>query len=136
MRPNRFFWPQEVLDQWLVDEKIVIDGQELKILAENLAYQLDQAVYFVRDVGDGSDPHQLVGRVKDLVAIEEMGAEHYMDSVLIGDTAYEVVTGFAGVPATVDRAVGDIQGAIASQTGDDSEAEDKELLARFLIENL
>ena len=92
-------------------------------------------------MGDGSDQYKLVGRVKNKDVLDEMEAEHYMDSVLIGDSAYEVVTGFAGVPKVTAAAesqeqLTNIKGAIASQTGDEAEADDRELLARFLIDNL
>jgi hypothetical protein len=102
---------------------------------------LDQAIYFAEDVGDGTDQHKLVGRVKNVAALEGMGAEHYMDSVLIGDSAYQVVTGFAGSPESRDaeqtqNKSSDITGAIASQTGDETDVDDRELLARFLIDNL
>ena len=141
MGANRFFWPQELLDQWIVEEKIVLEGEQLTILAENSTYQLDQAIYFIKDVGDGSDHYKLVGRVKNKNVLDEMEAEHYMDSVLIGDSAYEVVTGFAGAPkvsaaAESQKQLTNITGAIASQTGDEAEADDRELLARFLIDNL
>ena len=141
MGANRFFWPQELLDQWIVEEKIVLEGEQLTILEENSTYQLDQAIYFVKDVGDGSDHYKLVGRVKNKNVLDEMEAEHYMDSVLIGDSAYEVVTGFAGSPkvaaaAESQKQLTNITGAIASQTGDEAEVDDRELLARFLIDNL
>ncbi len=141
MGANRFFWSQELLDQWMVEEKIAIDGQQLTIAEENRIYELSQAVYFEADVGDGSDTHGLVGRVKEISTLEGMGAEHYMDSVLIEDCAYQVVPGFTGEPLVEVASDGegraaDLSGAIATQTGDDEEVDDRELLARFLIDNL
>ncbi|MCP4198339.1 MAG: hypothetical protein GY762_14410 [Proteobacteria bacterium] len=102
---------------------------------------MNQAIYFAEDVGDGGDQYQLVGRVKNVEVLEGMGAEHYMDSVLIGDSAYQVVTGFAGAPEAKDAEQTqskptDISGAIATQTGDETDVDDRELLARFLIDNL
>ena len=142
MGANRFFWPQELLDQWMLDEKIVIDGERLSITEENRNYQVKQAVYFAADVGDGSDGHGLIGRVKEISVLEEeMGAEYYMDSVLIEDSAYQVVPGFIGEPMVeIDQEKGngasDISGAIATQVENKDEEDDRELLARFLIENL
>jgi hypothetical protein len=141
MGANQFFWPQELLDQWIVEEKIVLEGEQLTILEENRTYLLNQAVYFIEDVGDGSDQYKLVGRVKNKGVLEEMEAEHYMDSVLIGDSAYQVVSGFAGAPEAkiaeqIQKKSSDITGAIASQTGDETDVDDRELLARFLIDNL
>lgn len=141
MGANRFFWSQELLDQWIGEERILLEGERLTIIEENRSYRLSQAVYFIKDVGDGKDGHRMVGRVKELSALAEMGAEHYMDSVLIGESAYQVAQGFTGArdvsAAEKPRGKsGDISGAIAKHTGDETDADDRELLARFLIENL
>lgn len=141
MGVNRVFWPQTLLDQWIVDEKIVLENDTLVIREKNQAYKVFQAVFFETDVGDGSDTLGLIGRVKEVVALDEMGAEHYMDSVLIGDAAYQVVPGFIGTPVELIIQGSkvppiDISGAIATHTGDNDEDTDRELLARFLIENL
>lgn len=141
MKANRIFWPQEVLDQWIVEEKISIEGEELTINSENRTYRMNQAIYFEADVGDDGDIHSLVGRVKDKSELDEMGAEHYMDSVLIEDSAYQVVPGFTGLllievkEMSGGRAV-DLSDAFASHSGKEEEVDDRELLARFLIENL
>lgn len=138
MGATRLFWPQDMMDQLTVDEKATIEGDVLSLVDDNLSYRVNQAVHFIADVGDGSDPHKLVGRVKELTILEELGAEHYMDSVLIGDSAYEVVEGFAGEPIveiTGDTKGVDITGAVAAQAGE-GEGEDRELLAKFLLDNL
>ncbi|MCP4601032.1 MAG: hypothetical protein GY847_10990 [Proteobacteria bacterium] len=141
MGVNRFFWPQELLDQWMVEDKILLDGEQLTIVENGRTYQVKQAVYFSADVGDGQDSYELVGRVKEISILDKMNAEHYMDSVLIEDSAYQVVPGFAGEPLIeIKKEAGerasDISCAIASQTGEEDEIDDRELLARFLIENL
>ena len=141
MGANRLFWSQELLDEWMVEEKINLDGEILLMLGEERSYRLSQAVFFAADVGDGSDTHGLVGRVKEVEKLLEMGAEHYMDSVLIEDAAYEVVPGFLSEPILTAeeeqrQSSNDISGAIAQQTGDEDGVDDRELLARFLIDNL
>ena len=137
---NRFFWPQELLDQWIVDEKIILDGDKLTLAEEKRDFKVQQAVYFVADVGDGEDVHELVGRVKEVATLEEMGAEHYMDSVLIDDSAYQVVPGFTGEPVAEPAldpksSAADITGAISGHAGEE-ESDDRELLAKFLLDNL
>ena len=129
------------MDTWIVEEKAIIEDDMLKIVDEGHHYKLSQAVHFVADVGDGSDPHKLVGRVKELETLAEIGAEHYMDSVLIEDSAYKVVPGFTGEPilevaSKVTRRSGDISGAVMIQAGEDGDSEDRELLAKFLLDNL
>ncbi|MCK9460322.1 MAG: hypothetical protein M0R80_11850 [Proteobacteria bacterium] len=141
MGANRLFWPQQTMDEWIVEEKVVIDGDVLLIREAKRRYDISQAVYFEADVGDGSDPHKLVGRVKEKAALEKLGAEHYMDSVLIGDSAYKVTPGFTGQPIIeVSSAArgADISGAVMTRAGGASSGEndDRELLARFLLDNL
>lgn len=142
MGENRFFWPQELLDEWIVDEKISLEGPTLTINSEDRTYEVQQAVYFEADVGDGADGHGLVGRVKEIATLEEMGAEHYMDSVLIEDSAYQVVPGFSGLPlgAHAQDAPGtpatNLPDALAAGDSESGPGDDKELLAKFLIENL
>jgi hypothetical protein len=139
---NRLFWPQALLDEWLVEEKISIDADTLTVSAQDARYRVRQAVHFLADVGDGSDPHRFVGRVKELETLTALGAEHYMDSVLLGDSAYQVVPGFTGEPlvdvssdVARERAE-DISQAVAKETGAKDDSNDQELLARFLLENL
>ena len=64
-----------------------------------------------------------------------------MDSVLIEDSAYEVVPGFTGEPIieVVQKSTmrsGDISVAVMTQAGEDGDSEDTELLAKFLLDNL
>jgi hypothetical protein len=49
-------------------------------------------------VAGGGDPNGLLGTVKDMETLAQMGADHMMSSVIYGDTAYEVVNGFLGEP--------------------------------------
>jgi hypothetical protein len=139
MGENRLFWPQEMMDEWIIDEKASIDDNLLTIIDENMKYQLSQAVHFIADVGDGGDQHSMLGKVKELDTLTDMGCEHYMDSVLIEDSAYQVVQGFTGVPVLdtlqeTSSQTGPITRSNADITGDDSD--DRDLLARFLLDNL
>jgi hypothetical protein len=141
MGANRLFWPQETMNEWIVGEKVTIDGDVLLIRDVKRSYHISQAVYFEADVGGGEDPQGLVGRVKEIASLQKLGAEHYMDSVLIGDSAYKVTPGFTGQPiievSSADRG-GDITGAVITKSGGGAtgENDDRELLARFLLDNL
>ncbi len=137
MGANRFFWPQELLDQWIVEDKITLKDDSLTIVSEKRTFQTKQAVYFSADVSDGQDTHNFVGRVKELSVLEEMGAEYYMDSVIMEDSAYEVVPGFTGEPeAGKSAGAMDLSAALAGETGEGEANSDRELLAKFLLENL
>jgi hypothetical protein len=141
MGTNRLFWPQETMDEWIVGEKVTIDGDSLLIHDVRRRYRISQAVYFEAEVGGDGDSRKLVGRVKETATLEKLSAEHYMDSVLIGDSAYKVTPGFTGQPiievSSAERG-GDITGAVITQAGGEASGEndDRELLARFLLDNL
>lgn len=62
------------------------------------AFSMVPAVHFVRATGQVKDPHDLIGRVKSKPALDAMGAEHFANSVIYNDTAYDVVEGFIGDP--------------------------------------
>jgi len=95
---NRVFFPQSALDQWIVDGSVDLVEGELTILAAGRRYRLAEAVRIVRDVTGGGDPHELLGRVKARVYLEQLGAELVETSMLLGDAAYDVEPGWVGVP--------------------------------------
>ncbi len=96
---NRLFVPQEVLDEWVVDGMATLEDQELSLPNEGESYTLTPAFRFIKEAAGAEDPHDLIGRVKEQADIEALGAEAYMDSVLLDDNAYDVQPGFVGVPA-------------------------------------
>jgi hypothetical protein len=52
----------------------------------------------------GSDQtFDLLGRVKTKAAVSALGAEVYMNSVILGETAYEVEVGFVAKPVPAAR---------------------------------
>lgn len=117
---HRLFVSQDTLDQWLSEERVSVDGDVLTLPDEGRGFRLASAVHFVTEVTEAGDPAGLIGRVKDLEELAQMGGEHYADSVLLGEVAYEVVEGFVGSP---------VPSAASAQPGDDVE-----LLARFFLD--
>ncbi len=95
---NRFFFPQQSLDQWMVDGRIELAGGELTVLSEGRIYRVAEAVRVLAEVTGAEDANELVGRVKSLAFLQELGAELLEGSMLIGDNAYDVVPGFTGFP--------------------------------------
>jgi len=90
------FIAQSTLQQWADAGKVRLEDTTLHLLKEGRSVLLKPAVRFTKlTVGD-EDPHSLLGKVKTDDQLRDMGAEHYMDSVIHGDTAYEVVEGFMG----------------------------------------
>jgi len=98
MGANRVFFPQQALDEWLEHGRVVLVGDELTVLPEGRRFQLTSALRFVAEVADSPDAHDLVGRVKSLEQVQALHGEHYADSVILGDNAYQVVEGFFGEP--------------------------------------
>lgn len=130
---NRVFFPQQALDLWMGEDRVDLVGNELVIKAEGRKYRVVEAVRVLKEVTGGLDEHELVGKVKSMSFMTELGAEILDTSMVLGDLAYEVVPGFAGTPVgsfAEHRAVnvppGD--GPIPNS--------DEEMLAEYLARNL
>jgi hypothetical protein len=96
MTQARVFFPQDVLEGWMSDGRGHVVGETLFL--DGLPFTLSTAVRFVAEVAGGGDEAQLVGKVKSIPQIEELGGEHVSGSVVLGDDAYEVVEGFLATP--------------------------------------
>ena len=99
MSANRVFFPQQALDAWLEQGRIALVGDELTITPEGRRFSLTAAVRFMAEVAENNDPRGLVGKIKTLEQLLELGGEHDLGSVILGDNAYEVIDGFLGEPA-------------------------------------
>ncbi len=92
----RVFVPQETLELWVAEGRAQLQGETLVL--GDIPMQLESAVRIMAEVADGGDAEQLVGRVKTLTQVAELGGEHASASVILGDNAYEVVDGFLASP--------------------------------------
>jgi len=95
---NRIFFPQQSLDEWIVDGRIELAAGELTVISEKRTYRVAEAVRVVAEVTGAEDVNELVGKVKSVAFLQELGAELLEGSMLIGDNAYDVVPGFTGFP--------------------------------------
>lgn len=122
---TKLFLPHATLEAWAFDEKADIRDDRLTVTGESGRHPVTPAVHFLSLV-TGEDPHALVGKVKTAEQLEALGAEHLEDSVILGDTAFEVVPGYL---TTVPE---------ASDEGEAVDAPQKEqdLLAAFLLNKL
>jgi hypothetical protein len=98
MARNRVFFPQQALDMWLAESKLDFTGRELVVKGVNRRYQVIEAARVLQEVSGSEDVYDLVGRVKSVAFLTELGAEILECSMLLGDNAYEVVPGFIGSP--------------------------------------
>jgi hypothetical protein len=135
------FVPQTVLDKWSEQGRVRLDGKVLTLLdSTKKAFQLTTAVRFLK-LEAGEDKAKLLGKVKTTDALRQMGAEVVMHSVLLGETAYAVQQGFLADANALRRAVSAAQAAKkqaqpAGGATKDAKAEEPDLLAQFLLENL
>lgn len=131
MAPNRAFFPQRALDAWLAEAKIDFTGRDLVLRAAQRRYQVVEAARIIQEVSGQEDIYDLVGRVKSVIFLTELGAEILESSMLLGDNAYEVVTGFMGVP------VGTLDDYLTENRAQSLEAlatSDEDLLIKYLVD--
>ena len=137
MGKNRVFFPQEALDRCLHEGRVEISGSELIIVKERRRYRLVEAIRVVSEEAGHSDPDELVGKVKTVLYLTELGAELLGDSMLLGDNAYRVVAGWLGSPiGSLAEHRAERQEQRVSRAPSPPVGSDEELLAAFLVRNL
>lgn len=139
MGVNRVFLPQETLDAWLTEERVEVEGDVMTLKPEGQKFRLKTAVRFLEELAGGGDSEGLIGKVKDLEQLGELGGEHCSDSVILGDNAYQVVEGFAGEPIFDEAPALGIGSSLASAAQaalgemDARNSDEIDLLARFFL---
>ena len=122
----KLFLPQAQLEEWALEDKADVKDGVLAVSGEEGVYAVTPAVHIVQLV-TGEDANGLVSKVKTEDQLKTLGAEQMADSVLLGDTAYEVVPGYvADVPLPT---------AEAHPPGDQPSSE-TDLLAAFLLNKM
>jgi hypothetical protein len=96
----RLFISQGRLDAWSAEDRVRIQDDIMTLSGDGRAFRLRPAIRFLKIAGgDGAqDPNQLIGRVKLLDDLAQIGGEQFMESVIVGEVAYDVQTGFLGEP--------------------------------------
>ncbi len=94
----RLFISQTRLTAWAGEDRVRVDGDLMTLSGDGRSFRLHAAVRFLKVAGQGVDAHLLVGKVKTVEAVEKLGGEHFHESVLVGETAYDVQNGFLGDP--------------------------------------
>jgi hypothetical protein len=133
MAPNRVFFPQRALDQWLLEAKIDFSARELVIKAENRRYHVVEAARILQEVSGTEDMFDLVGRVKSVNYLTELGAEILETSMILGENAYEVVPGFLGSPVGT---FSEHRAATPALCSDPIPKSEEALLAQYLMKTL
>lgn len=94
----RLFISTDRLEAWTAEGRAAIDGETMTLVELSRSFKIKTAVRFLSVQGADSDPHDLLGLVKDADQLAAMGADHMADSVIYVDTAYAVQNGFLGEP--------------------------------------
>ena len=94
----KLFLPQDVVDSWITADKVELAGETMTFRGSGLALRVVPGLYFDHVAGGSDEAAQLLGRAKSKAAISAMGAEVYMNSLILGETAYEVQPGFIAKP--------------------------------------
>ncbi len=121
--PGSRFLSQQQLVQWSDEGKLDVQGDRMVLVADKKACRIREAVHFLKLVS-GEDQSGLVARVKTIQQLKDLGAEHYLDSVILGEAAYEVEQGYLADP---DGAVA--PSAVAARPA----AADAKALAQFVL---
>lgn len=124
MVTHRLFVSQDTLDLWMTEGRVEVEGEVMTLLPDRQRFRLKTAVHFIEELA-GGDPEELIGKVKDVEQLLEMGGEHVADSVIYGDSAYQVIEGFLGEPIWDEHAT--------PPSGDPTPGDNVTALARFFL---
>jgi hypothetical protein len=123
----KLFLPLGTLDEWLTSEQVDMADGKLQVRESKASVDAIGAVHFMKIV-TGEDAANLVGRVKTEEQVKALGAEHMADSVILGEAAYEVATGYILNVTAPPPAKADPKKKAASPEAD--------LLAAFILDKL
>jgi hypothetical protein len=120
----KLFLPQTQLEEWaLADKADLKDGKLVVTVEGGASFPAVPAVHFVQLVS-GEDNHKLVAKVKTEAQLASLGAEQMADSVIVGETAYEVVPGYL------------TEVALAPRPADKKPSNETDLLAAFILNKM
>ncbi len=119
----KLFLPQSTLEEWAAEGRADLKDGRLFIGSEQGVCRVAPAVHFLRLVS-GSDSKKLLATVKTPLQLEQMGAEQMLDSVILGEDAYDVVQGYVA------------EVAFAPDAEREKESPDADLLAAFLLDKM
>jgi len=119
---EKLFFSQDILDCWCEESKVKVDGEVLTInRTPPSKFHLIPAYRVMKVAGEGEDPNKWVNKVKTRDELEAAGADVYMNSILVGETAYDAEYGYLAEPMKEEKK---------------EDKSDAELLTEFLLKNL
>ncbi|MEM6732561.1 MAG: hypothetical protein AAF658_13470 [Myxococcota bacterium] len=128
---DRLFITQTKLEEWIEEGEVLFEGETLTIFQQNTSYKLEAAVKIL-SVLDGSDSQSWIGKILTGDEIVSAGGEHYRDSVIMGETAYQCEEGFVGLT----QAPAELRGRTTISDEPRPKDSDSDMLADFLLKHL
>lgn len=122
----KLFLPQAQLEEWALEDKADVKDGVLAVTGEEGVYPVTPAVHVVKLI-TGEDTNGWVSKVRTEEQLKALGAEQMADSMLLGDTAYEVVPGYVAEVAPPPGEAPPPEGQPGSET---------DLLAAFLLNKM
>jgi hypothetical protein len=87
------FLSQATLEEWVVADKADVREHHLLLHGESAKLPVEDAVHVARLVS-GADEQKLLHKVKTVGQLDALSAEQLADSVLVGESAYDVERGY------------------------------------------
>ena len=117
---KKIFLPQQKLEDWVNSGKITFSNNIITTLSGNkISYKLIPAYKFLKLTSGDNDEPKLLGLVKSQNDLKHLKPDIFLDSIIIGDLAYEVETGYIG-----------------NLTLNDEEMDDLKLLSQYILNNI
>jgi hypothetical protein len=124
----KLFLPHKTLEEWSLSEKADLSDGKLVVAEGKTSHTVSAAVHFSKIVS-GEDTQGLLGRVKTTAQLGALQAEHFADSCIIGEAAYEVVEGYVAEVQAPPPAKTDTKKKSAGSP-------EADLLAAFILDKL
>jgi hypothetical protein len=128
------FIPQATLDSWMDEGKVDVRGDKLVEHATQLEFPVREAVHLIK-VESGTDTQGWTEKVLSIEEVRGRGAEHYMTSVIAGETVYVVDPGWLAEEPDDSSAVLPARPAPAPRRGE-PKGTDADVLAQLLLDKL
>jgi hypothetical protein len=119
----RLFLSQATLEEWAQADKADVQDHQLLLHGSPSPLPVDDAVHIAQLVS-GPDEAKLLHKVKTPGQLDALAAEQLADSVLVGESAYDVVRGYL-----VQVPDADFAAALRPE-------KETDLLAQFLLDKL
>ncbi len=119
----RLFLSQATLEEWALADKADVQEKHLVMHGEEGRLPVEDAVHVARLVS-GADEQKLLHKVKTVGQLDALSAEQLADSVLVGESAYDVERGYL-----VQLPEAEFAAALKPE-------KEADLLAQFLLDKL